>query len=1257
MPMRLLLAFIIATALCLNAGQSIVTSASNYVTNFSIPSFSPAHTSPIQVEFEIHDWATSPGGFVFASHAAGSYCQFIPSGYLYCTSYWDTSGFAYAIPLPATKILYVRLMRDPAGLTQSVEAWGYQGNLIYQRQNSITDSADTSGGIYVGAATVSTAFFRVKNVLTGMNSRPPVTADNANTVLHWKFDGNLADSSPNAYLGSMPTPSYAATPHQDATAVAAVYGHPTWTNVISLRAGKPSRLDGSLSYSQADASAAVSCSWSQTAGAWTVTFDNPLSCSPTVSGLVFGTYGFSLTVTDTSAQTNTSTLTVGAVSTDDNGVVVQADPNADILFGPMIAFGKSPWGYMDERQRTMIDLQSSYLSAWTDPVWLHSGTGTVAYPFSGKGMWYGGATGTTLSGAITNSPTATIPVTNASALSLSSLPTWIVIGNLSSGAEIVRICSTTATSGAAILTPCYDGRALTMTPDAKIQGTSIYTTPQAWGSGTVVGELRIQGTGTQFVTDPTTPICPAGAPGPAGTVVYATGTVTVAAGSTTITGSGTSFSGNVYANQLLRISATHGGTPFVYWATITSVTDATHLVVDRPLPAGVDAGPYSYSVLAVRMIALHFAAPNGSDQMLRYGSLGCESETAAFAMPYYDISGANGVAQSGQAYTYEDFGGHQTAFGPNFYGTGLAARAFYLRSGYAPALEVANRLDDKWAKSPEVAGGYAGGNPLLLGGGVVGAIADVVLNPASPLQWKDVRRFIELANIGSSACNDDDTRDTGYQGEWTALGALFDTAQQSTWLTNLSSIYTRDNSCKTQGKTGLAVETNSWAESGYRWTSANGGNTASFTNGSTAGTGSGIQSSMCSAVASGSATVVAASASVSRTSGDSFATGNKIWLYGTKSGAPFSQVTRFTFTSANSITLAGVWGGDNGTATFMIENTDYLTAWSQNKDSASLTQNYACKWNSSTSITLDRPWQSASGTYNGYAYVLSGYGTQPYMLGIKTTMFDHAAQVADGTLAANFRTLAGLAAGWIHDYGVNPVSKGLYYGRVFGACEPPVTPASPSNSYVTPGCNSDGNISGDRVLIGEVSSSLRAYYQAQSGSPAAKTWGDQIYGALWGYTPWDTGGVYDDSYSIGNVGGFNTTNNDFGSYKWPGFFFGMGMAHQWPAVRLGGVQAPVITSRSVSFDLLSVPGATQVRVTVTAPSSATSAFTCTASPCVVTVDDRQGDHWAQVQYRDGSGGVLRTDSPIFLAASEGPAYGHPTAIGGRTTLGGKVIAH
>ena len=136
------------------------------------------------------------------------------------------------------------------------------------------------------------------------------------------------------------------------------------------------------------------------------------------------------------------------------------------------------------------------------------------------------------------------------------------------------------------------------------------------------------------------------------------------ASSTTIAGSGTSWTtGNgVVVGAHIRVTATHAsGTPFVYWAQITTVTDTTHIVVDHPAPIGVDGSSFSYKITSPNLyLSLEFTAPaaTGITSHLTRGlwnGVGCESETAMFALPTHDVPTLNTTSVSGAKYSYKTF--------------------------------------------------------------------------------------------------------------------------------------------------------------------------------------------------------------------------------------------------------------------------------------------------------------------------------------------------------------------------------------------------------------------------------------------------------------------------------------------------------------------------------------------------------------------------------------------------------------------------
>ena len=73
--------------------------------------------------------------------------------------------------------------------------------------------------------------------------------------------------------------------------------------------------------------------------------------------------------------------------------------------------------------------------------------------------------------------------------------------------------------------------------------------------------------------------------------------------------------------------------------------------------------------------------------------------------------------------------------------------------------------------------------------------------------------------------------------------------------------------------------------------------------------------------------------------------------------------------------------------------------------------------------------------------------------------------------------------------------------------------------------------------------------------------GDMFYGATYGAPGYTASGYWSDGLVSSNL-----DDQSLGSYKWPGFFFGVGMAHQWPAARLGGVAPAQPRSVPITFD-------------------------------------------------------------------------------------------
>ena len=1139
---------------CAFGGQSL-SNTSVSAKNDSFPSHGQGNA--VRVEFYLHDWPSSPSsqsGYVVLSHALGFWAQYLGNGHLFVGSYWSSEGSSFNIDLTTlpTSGVYVRWQHDPTAHTESVEAWDTNGVRVMYSTLPAHSTSDTDGGIAAGGASTGLAFFRVHSTLVALNSRPPVTSDNANTVLNWKLDGNLADSSGNGWTAVSYTGAavnYMATPNQGVVAKIKTAGSPAWSDWSSLRAGKDNQLDGTASYSQSDTSATVTYSWLKTAGG-TVLWDSTLnqsSATPVVRGLVFGTYTFGLTVTD-GTSTNSTSLTVGAVATDDNYVVVNADPNVDKIFGPMMAFGHGPWGYMDERAMSATKLRAAaYTSQGLNPPsWKVPFAGTVAYRFNGDTDFNG--RGTTLASSTTTTAT-TLSVTDATLLDFTDLPTRLLLApNYGaamwySNAEEVRICSVSGNT----LTVCSGGRAN-------------HGTATAWPSGTKVGQLKIKGSGTSFLST----IC-----------------------------------ASAYA--------------------------------------GYD-------------VALHYTRPDTSDGQMTQPVSGCESDTTLYlSWVAHDVGTLNNQVFSGVQYGAANFPSYVGQYGANFYGEDLAHRALYYRSGWTPARDAANVMSSQYVSSPYVSGGDGlGWSPLYYGGGAIAAIAGAVLDSSSGVNWADLRGLASKSapnadvTSGYGACNGYDTRDNGYALGIIALMAAFDPSPSSraTWAAAVQQAWTREQTCKGTD--------NSWANSGFKWTTGQ-FPVMTMTNGSATVTGTGFPTGMCGGVASGSMTVTNGSASAT---GTGFVSGAKIAIVGTRGGQPFHAWYRYQLNSSTSITMSVLWPGDSGTVSYLIESDADQTTIGSNTDDAQLQKNWSCTWNSSTLLTLNRPWDGPSGSgYYMYRSNLVGFNQQPYMLGIKQKEFEWNA-LSD--TSHDWHGLSGLLGGWLYSTGFDQVTKGLYYGRVLEACEPATTPpTSPLFDDRVFNCSLGLNaatVRQARVLNAEGMSGLVAYYNAAPDS-TRKAQIDEAFGSVWGNPAMTTGGVAtpSDGYYVID----ENSDLSLAAYKWTGFFFGMGMAHQWPAARLGGVMAAQIYATYLGHHLGSVSGATVAAVTVTAPSGAVTTTTCTGQ-CYFTIDRRQGDHWAQVSYLDSMGATVSQDPAVLVSGSVG-AGSLGVGLSGRSVFSGRAV--
>ena len=1156
---------------------------------------------PWRVEFQMHGWTTpNVPTNIWDMNGIAAMAELLPQNLLRFIDKRD--GVAPSVcdlTLGGYSNVLVRLQRDPANMRMVCELWKYDGSAYQRGILTITgfNSWAYSDGKFGDAYTsVSLGFFRVFSTLLPDGSRAPVSASSGD-VTDLKFDGNTSDHSGNGHNLIFPGAGFTQTPNQGPISIIRTDGAPAWSNWVSLRAGYPATLDGSASFSLADATSAVSYQWQQVSGPSTLRWSSRSIPKPTVTGLIFGTYRFRLLVTDAAGKTSVSDLDVGSVATDDNGVVIQSNPAADAIFGPMIAFGKNPWQYQDYIALHSAQVRSSYIQSISPPTWINNLSGAIDFT-----PYYGTSPNQTGLASSLAAADMSIHVLDATKLDLSVFPTVIQIDPFGT-IEEVRICSSSGNT----LNVCFDGRGWRQGLFSEV------ASPQPRNAGVTVTQLKTTGHNTSFLSD----FCPAG-PGEEGQIYYATGNVSVTANSNVVIGSGTTWTDPNLVGRRIRIAGHHGGVPFFFFAAVTAVNSPTSLTLSRSYPEQADTeGSVTYAVIIPgRYIARNWLRADGSTGQQLSGVSSCESDTQMYQASADAIANNNTAPQRGQHYSYSATT-WLSEFGPNYYDEVLAHYASYYRSGYSLFLNNARGIGDYWAGMPELDEGYYPVTPRHAGltGMVAGAVLDGRVN-----NWRLIRKLANSAVAGEysggailSSC-DTDVREDAYGLSWIALAAIFDPVdtgnpsdpnQRSYWRAQLDKAYVRDRGC---------LQNNVFSQPFY---SGNMG-TYSMVHGSATVTGSAVAPALC--PVSGIGTVSVSNGSVAA-SGTGFVQDQKIVIKAIRNGQPYLFYSLFTKNSPSSLTLSTPFDGDSGDYLYQIESDlNFLAFAADATDHTNLNTFYACQQVDAMTITLDRPWSGATGSFNASraqsTYV--GFGATPFQNGIKALAMRYAALGATGATAFNYSTMANSVANWILTEGFDPATGGLYYARGFYNCEPPGFNKIGCDYGPTP----DSKVAA-RTLSGEAQNAMSLSYQA-SPTTTSLAFGDQFYGSQWGKPGFGNPPFSDGIY-------LSTLDSDATfAFKWIGFLFGIGMSHQWPAIRLGGRQAPENGNASIAYNASAVPRSASVKILVTQPSGIKTLVDCSASPCQIPIDRRQGSHWYQIAYFDTNGKIVSQSQAELL---------------------------
>lgn len=390
-----------------------------------------------------------------------------------------------------------------------------------------------------------------------------------------------------------------------------------------------------------------------------------------------------------------------------------------------------------------------------------------------------------------------------------------------------------------------------------------------------------------------------------------------------------------------------------------------------------------------------------------------------------------------------------------------------------------------------------------------------------------------------------------------------------------------------------------------------------LSNGSTAMTpaigGQTFTSNMCAGVASGTILVTSGLSTFTLMSGSLgtnthyplpvFGDNYNILVWDTTDSPNHVFQAEFQF-SGSTGTFAAAWPYTGGTYSFLVQdnrqggsssiissgqgggNTAFGFA-NADSDATLQTETWGCTFVDSTHMTLNRPWSDAvsgSGIHGTNTYAMydapnfgvgvAGNYIQSFMHQLLSRFMAYSKQSLNSTIANGFTALTAAASNWFFSTGFDPNTNGSYYSRVFGGCEPFLVAIASPQFYSIHGLGGEGacgasglagyapdafgNSEQPERVDNALFSDVIEYFNSQkllglSQCLAARTFGDLVYGAMFGKPSMTTGGVYADTRFVNDqTGELNAGGSGLAGNKWPGFFFGMGMAHEWPAVRIGG---------------------------------------------------------------------------------------------------------
>ena len=187
----------------------------------------------------------------------------------------------------------------------------------------------------------------------------------------WEFEGNLNDSSPfNMTLSAVGT-SFISSATLNPIPIVEKVGQPLWMPDPVCRSGNTCTLTAARSISGHSTNNSLTYLWSHVSGPATAIFTSNNTEEVNVALPVFGDYTLRLQITDQNSNSKIIDFHVGAVATDNNGIVSYPDSRYRLLAGDNIIMGASPWPALDKNWIDMAEFYGAKVSGAIDASDMH----------------------------------------------------------------------------------------------------------------------------------------------------------------------------------------------------------------------------------------------------------------------------------------------------------------------------------------------------------------------------------------------------------------------------------------------------------------------------------------------------------------------------------------------------------------------------------------------------------------------------------------------------------------------------------------------------------------------------------------------------------------------------------------------------------------------------------------------------------------------------------------------------------------------